>query len=393
MAKHIARFVCKRLGLVAAGVLGALLIAELGLRLIGIQYALPYRPDPHCGSRLQPNLSFRYIQEGNALVQTNSFGNRDAHREKSKPAGCFRIAILGDSYCEALQVAREATFWNKTEQHLNLSATGQPAYEVLNFGVSGYGTAQELLMLEHYVWQFEPDLILLAVLTGNDISDNSLALSGNPNRPYYCLDEQGILQLDDSFLQAPDFRKACLTWTQYKVAAINTSRVLQLVNHWKSRPLRASTRAEASIGESGLDSLVYQPAADAQWEQAWQVTEKLIGRFKSVCDSHHAALLVVTLTNALQVDPQPVRRTKAQEQMHVASLDYPDQRIADYCRSHQIETLTLVPHFREVAERDGIYFHGFANTSLGSGHWNEAGHDLAARLIADKFLSLSVADR
>jgi hypothetical protein len=48
--------------------------------------------------------------------------------------------------------------------------------EVLNFGVSAYGTAQELLTLREEVWRYAPDVVVLALFTGNDLSDNSAAL-------------------------------------------------------------------------------------------------------------------------------------------------------------------------------------------------------------------------
>ena len=43
--------------------------------------------------------------------------------------------------------------------------------------------------------------------------------------------------------------------------------------------------------------------------------------------------------------------------------------------------INLVPDLQLYAERNNLYLHGFTNTSLGSGHWNEAGHSAAAELI------------
>ena len=37
--------------------------------------------------------------------------------------------------------------------------------EVINFGVSGFGTTQELLTLEYKVWKYSPDVVLLAFTT------------------------------------------------------------------------------------------------------------------------------------------------------------------------------------------------------------------------------------
>src|SRR5205814_6625220 len=55
--------------------------------------------------------------------------------------------------------------------------------EVLNFGVSGYGTAQELLTLREQVWKYSPDIVMLAITTNNDITDNLRALKKTDEIP------------------------------------------------------------------------------------------------------------------------------------------------------------------------------------------------------------------
>ena len=109
--------------------------------------------------------------------------------------------------------------------------------EVLNFGISGHGTAQQLQMLRHYAGRFEPDVVLLAFFAGNDIRNNSRRLEPDPVRPFFQL-EAGQLVLDDSFLEHPDFLKANSPAVARKVACINASRLLQLANEWKNRPPR-----------------------------------------------------------------------------------------------------------------------------------------------------------
>jgi hypothetical protein len=95
-----------------------------------------------CGARLVPNYSGTQTDEGRALITTNSQGFRDREHSISKPAGVFRIAILGDSFAEAAQVDLEETFWAILETKLVAeNCFPEAIIEVLNFGVSGYGTA------------------------------------------------------------------------------------------------------------------------------------------------------------------------------------------------------------------------------------------------------------
>src|SRR4029077_3371555 len=113
---------------------------------------------------------------------------------------------LGDSYPEAFPVPVEEAFWSIMEKKLQeCGAFGGRRVEVINFGVSGYGTAQELLTLREHVWQYTPDIVMLTVTTNNDISDNLRALKKTDEIPYFIYRE-GRLTLDDSFQESHGFR-------------------------------------------------------------------------------------------------------------------------------------------------------------------------------------------
>ena len=104
------RWVAK-LGLAVGGLLFGFAVAEIALRLIGVAFPLPYAPDVHCGTRLQPGFQAWFTKEGRTYVRINSAGFRDVERSESKPPDTVRIAVLGDSYAEALQVPLEQTFF------------------------------------------------------------------------------------------------------------------------------------------------------------------------------------------------------------------------------------------------------------------------------------------
>lgn len=130
----------------------------------------------------KPYAIFPYIstEDGfNGEISINSFGFRDKDFNKEKTGGVFRIAVLGDSFEEALQVELDDTFQKILERALNEylgservseEPGGFKMAEVYNFGVSGYGTDEEWLVLKEKVWQFKPDMVILA-FTPNDIGD------------------------------------------------------------------------------------------------------------------------------------------------------------------------------------------------------------------------------
>src|SRR5215471_15562007 len=123
-----------RLLLISLGLALGLGFAELGLRVAAISYPRFYEFDEYCGAVLRPNVAGWWTTEGRAFVRINSDGLRDVEHSISKPPGVFRIAILGDSYAEALQVPLEATFWTIMERQLNQrECFGGRRVEVLNF--------------------------------------------------------------------------------------------------------------------------------------------------------------------------------------------------------------------------------------------------------------------
>src|SRR5262249_58104006 len=97
-----------------------------------------------------------------------------------------RIAVLGDSFIEAVHVPYEQSVCAVLQQELaqHCSVAPRQQVEVLNFGMTAYGTAQELLTLREEVWRYAPDVVVLALFTGHDLSDNSAVLdSGSYNSP------------------------------------------------------------------------------------------------------------------------------------------------------------------------------------------------------------------
>jgi len=117
---HQARFVKRRLFpkllLFVTGLLLALLLAEVGLRVSGFSHFNPYIVDRELGYSLRPNAAGWWRKEGATYVRINSQGLRDREHTFAKPPDTIRIAVLGDSFAEAFQVPMEKTFWTVMEQ-------------------------------------------------------------------------------------------------------------------------------------------------------------------------------------------------------------------------------------------------------------------------------------
>jgi lysophospholipase L1-like esterase len=367
------------------------LLLEAGLWMIGFEFPVTTARHPHRGYSNRPNAAWVQRSEGFATVSTNSRGFRDAEWEIEKPADTVRIAVLGDSFTEATQVAEEERFTELVEKQLGEQGLfGGRKIEVMNFGTSGYGTAQQLMTWRHDVKPYQPDFVVLAFLSGNDIRNNSEKLEGDPIRPYF-VQQNGQLVLDDSFREErlPLARSVGLKAASY-------SRVAQVV-YQVSRGLRAkrkleqiekSSAAEAKVVElgladPGLSTWIYSHPKNKEHKTAWQITEELISQLDREVAQSGGQLFVVSLTNAIQVHPSEESRKQFAKLLQINDVLYPDQRITRHCRQNGIAVLSLVPGMQAHAQKHHRFLHGFENTTLGHGHWNAAGHLVAGSLIVD----------
>jgi len=396
------RLLFARLLLLIGGILVGLLIAEVALRVSGFTYFNPYIVDRDVGYSLRPGAEGWWQKEGLTYVKINRHGFRDREHTIAKPPDTLRIAVLGDSYSEAFQVPLEKAFWSVMERKLQeCPQAAKSKVEVLNFGVSGFSTTRELILLQKRVWQYSPDVVVLLVTTGNDVRDNSRTLNKYTNLPLpYFVSRDGKLILDDSLLAARNrslsfrlqqsFIGRSFNWVQNHlrlVGLIYTAREAYQSSSQASARASDGQKQQAmnvrSPGEPGLDNEVYREPVSPEWDDAWRVTEELIVQMRDEVRAKGAKFLVVTGSMGIQVSPDPAARQEYMNRLGIRSLFYPDQRIKALGEHEGFNVLNLAPALEEYASRNKVFLHG-AGDAKGRGHWNEIGHRLAGELVAQE---------
>jgi hypothetical protein len=93
-------------------------------------------------------------------ISINSDGFRGPEYLVPKAKNAFRIIMLGDSETFSYMLAQKDALANQLEALLNKNSSSL-YYEVLNFGVEGYNTLQELEQLKTKGLKYHPDLIIL----------------------------------------------------------------------------------------------------------------------------------------------------------------------------------------------------------------------------------------
>jgi len=377
--------------LVLGGLGAGLLIAELALRLIGYERPVFYDFDAQRGWAPRPGAMGVQRDEGEAEVRINAAGLRDRDHSLAKPPGTLRIAALGDSYTDAIQVPVEATWWRRLETVLGAcpKASGRHV-EVIDFGVRGYSTAQELLTWRLVARAYHPDLVVLAYSPESDLVENTPTLSAKVSlAPFFVFDGNALVQRPptngETWLGVPRasmYRAFFALKRHWRVAA-----AIDIEGLWARVRDRERVKNRFRDPDPRLEKLVtysedYLPPQNPELAEAWRVTEKLIATLNSEVTSEHARLVVVVGSSPIQAFPDRELRERFATRIGVPDLGESDRRLTELGARIDVPVVLLAPEFQRRADASGEYLHGFPNSGMGIGHWNEAGHRLAGDRVA-----------
>ncbi len=168
-----------RLLAVALGLLVALGLAELGLRLTGAGFHRPRSAEYHFVSRpgerfwrLDPQRPPEHAWDGDPYgvlppgARLRYPIGAHGYRGDPPPPGRPRVLVVGDSFTFGEGVAEPDTF----AARLGRAFAGRsPPPAVVNAGVPGYGTQEEAALLPELLAAFDPRLVLLVVVPNDAV--------------------------------------------------------------------------------------------------------------------------------------------------------------------------------------------------------------------------------
>ncbi len=158
----------KEIGLSIFSTVIAVGLCEVFLRLLLPQvsdHAEMFEYDPDLGWRFVANKAGQIVYPGEIknTIRTNALGFRD---EEPKHGEIKKILVLGDSFVSNISVGDDEVFTKIMEGSLG-------DFDVLNFGVNGYGQVQEYLLMEKWLDRIQPNVIVLIICLQNDFTDNT----------------------------------------------------------------------------------------------------------------------------------------------------------------------------------------------------------------------------
>jgi lysophospholipase L1-like esterase len=134
-------------------------------------------PDNKIVYELRPHTKGIFVGQ---QISINSLGMRDKERSLEKPPGVFRILALGDSHTFGWGVRQEET-WPLVLEDLLSQNDPSRKFQVMNLGVPGYNTVQEVQAFSTKAEALNPDLVIINYCNNDMDLPNFLA---NPPDPF-----------------------------------------------------------------------------------------------------------------------------------------------------------------------------------------------------------------
>jgi hypothetical protein len=207
-------------------------------------------------------------------VNINRHGLRGRDHDLTKQAGKKRVVVLGDSMVWGHGVAMEKAFTELIEAEL-------PNVEVINAGVRGYSTDQELLWFEREGVKYDPDLVVL-VLYSNDPEGNVMDMVYFKHfKPTFALDVQGKLVPPNGVIPRPSLVRTVVEWISERSAL---AYFLVLAHSRSTASTMESPRVRDSKEKDLMSNEVY----------AVRLTAAMIHRIAEITRDKKAEFLLVT---------------------------------------------------------------------------------------------------
>jgi GDSL-like lipase/acylhydrolase family protein len=368
--KRAARWLANAV-MVAVALTVTLAVVEVGLRHFYPQPMGVWHQDRDGLALHWPGL-VTYLPQFGQSVSFNSAGMRDREHAVVKPAGAFRVLVLGDSFIEALQVPFEDSFPSLLQRELAARA-GRPV-EVINASVSGWGTDDELQYLTSYGRRWKPDLVVVAMTLYNDVNDNL-------RQRFHTIKDGALIDTPRAPASSLDFKL-----TELKGFLATRFHMWQVV----IRAKRArETRAEAQQLHSHVDSM-FSRATDARMSRGLELTRLLVERMHTIASGDGSRVVLVLIPLGVQLSDKQFAEFAAADAGTTpqTEIDRPQREMKQIGQRAGVDVIDLLPGFREwaAAGGDALYL-------ARDGHWDRPGHRLAAKITSAELVRLGAARR
>ena len=242
-----------------------------------------------------------------------------------------KLLVIGDSFTQATAVSDDRTYHALLETLLGV--------EVFAYGAGGYGTLQELLILERYLDVIEPDAILWQfcmndfINNDNDLERQSVINNNGWTRPYWRNGAVVMLSPKESAVQVREWINRHSRFLYFIVSRVD-----------RLRASAARQTVEIDIENVGM--------AHPGFRRAMETTDRLMGRVRE-----RVGQRPIMAFNCVQMEPY-------------------SQAFRNIANHYGVEYWDDVAEGVRAAETRG------EDVLTLDDHWNERGHEIVAHAIA-----------
>ncbi|MCK4303481.1 MAG: hypothetical protein KAY24_04520 [Candidatus Eisenbacteria sp.] len=307
------------------------------------------------GHFLMPNLDTMHAGK---RVTTNSLGLRD-RRAPHKSDGKTQIIVLGDSFTFGFGVDMEDSYPFQLEELLNAGARRE-FYEVINAGVPGYDTVNELRLLERIIPHYSPAWIIVGFHTGDLAEQHTPAT------------QQHLLLSDDVRADQPREPGSSKQKERRRVSAL-----VKLANkvQWSTLKLRDKSAFFSWLLKLYKTELIkyIPPPRKFTWKSEefldpsrFHATKTSFRRIKDIADEHGAEMIVFMIVPLVNWEAYPYRA------LHAA--------LAEFCAGNGI-------YFVDPLEEFAKHRAGDLWVAVNDGHYSPEANRIAASVLCTSLLA------
>jgi hypothetical protein len=298
-----------------------------------------------------------------ATYQSNNVGARDNDFSIIKRDPRPRYLLLGDSFAEGWGLNIEDTAQTKLEKSLGI--------DVYNFGVAGYvGPVQYYLIYKNLASKFDHDGIILFFLPANDFTDNDFEVWGQSSptsyRPYYRKNNDNdttfdIIYSPAAVLEDKYYDDQTSALFRFLLRYTYVANTLRTIKHVREYYLSGTHLREKPAEPSPYSG--YYDATPVQQRAAVYFIDKII-------DENEGKKIIILIIP----DGNDIMRMRSTGKSYTDQYWY-QAFIAIAKTKPNVDVIDMMPSMPQDYERLFLEC---------DNHWNAAGNQVAADLIASR---------
>lgn len=317
-------------------------------RLLLLYFGLPlWEWDEKLHYKHRPNIVRHWVSYNNKPIKINAYGQHDDPFPIKKPSKELRILNLGDSITMGHGVTKDETYSKYLETFLLDSLKNYQTVQVINTGVQGYSTFQELEVLKRGM-DFQPDFVTIGFCL-NDVTE---PFAVNKNLGGTGLDYHNVTQAPNKFLSF----------------LLNETGFGRLIQKIRIRKLDAK---QEKLNEVWDVKKMLSNQNDSTYQSQWNFTLNELSKIYSLCKSQNLKVILLMFPYTFQFNN--------------ANLSWAQQLLIKHAKENEGHYIDFLQVFENKIGSDSVRLKEYF---LDEDHFTPLGHQMVGKEITSVIIHM-----